>query len=370
MSVLTKKQGHPLLLKERFSLLLKNWYNHGHRKLPWRSTHDPYKIWLSEIILQQTRVQQGMPYYLSFVAQYPTIYDLASASETEVLRTWQGLGYYSRARNLHKCACLIVTKFGGHFPNNYKELLSLPGIGPYTAAAIASIAFLEAVPVVDGNVLRVLARIFGITTPVNSTKGKYIVQQLAQELIDTTMPDIYNQAIMEFGAVQCTPKKPACVTCIFKTDCIAFQTQQEGVLPIKDAILKIKKRYFHYLVMQVGDQLLMKKRQKGDIWQGLYDFYLVEIDKPSETMQLSDELISLIEQHQLQIIKYPWDTKHILTHRVIYASFFQIRFPSSFLQIASPLLEKHAMQMFLKEDITSLPKSVLICNFLKENIFL
>ncbi len=359
---------HPLLQEKRFALSLIDWYQQGHRALPWRATHDPYKIWLAEIILQQTRVVQGMPYYNAFITQYPTLHDLAAASETEVLRTWQGLGYYSRARNLHTCARLIVDKQEGVFPNDYKGLLQLPGIGPYTAAAIASIAFREAVPVVDGNVLRVLARIFGITSPINSSQGKAVIQEIAQQLISIPTPDVYNQAIMEFGAVQCTPQKPACDTCIFHADCIAYQTQQVEILPKKDAKVKIKKRYFHYLVLQLGDKLLMKKRPKGDIWQGLYDFYLVEADKPYAAKQLSDELLTLVHQHQLEIVKYPWEAKHILTHRVIYASFFHISLPTTFMEVVAPLLQQYAMEAVTMEAIQSLPKSVLICKFLNAHM--
>lgn len=361
---------HPLFQKQRFALTLIDWYRKGHRALPWRATHDPYKIWLAEIILQQTRVVQGMPYYNAFITQYPTLHDLAAASEQEVLRTWQGLGYYSRARNLHTCARVIVNKHAGVFPSDYKGLLQLPGIGPYTAAAIASIAFREVIPVVDGNVLRVLARIFGITTPVNSTQGKAVIQELAEELISITTPDVYNQAIMEFGAMQCMPQKPACDTCIFKAACIAYETQQVAFLPQKHAKVKIKKRYFHYLVLQVGDKLLMKKRPTGDIWQGLYDFYLVEADKPYAPQELSDEFLTLIHQYQLQMVPYPWEIKHILTHRVIYASFCHITLPPTFMEIATPVLQQHAMEAFTMNAIQALPKSVLICKFLTAHISL
>lgn len=371
MSLVPKDQiHHPLLQENHFALPLIAWYQQGHRALPWRTTHDPYKIWLAEIILQQTRVVQGTPYYNAFITQYPTLQDLAAASETEVLRTWQGLGYYSRARNLHQCARMILNKYGDKFPSDYEGLLQLPGIGPYTAAAIASIAFREVVPVVDGNVLRVLARVFGITHPVNNPLGKTAIQKIAKQLMVTTTPDVYTQAIMEFGAVQCTPKKPACDTCIFQADCIAFQTQQVEVLPKKEAKVKVKKRYFHYVILQVGDKLLMKKRAKGDIWQGLYDFYLVEADQPYEASQLSDELLTLIHQHQLQVIKHSWEAKHVLTHRVIYASFFHINLPPTFMPIAAPLVQQHAMEAFTMEAIQALPKSVLICKFLKAHISL
>lgn len=364
MSVINEYiNSHPLLQQERFAFSLITWYQKGHRSLPWRATRDAYKIWLSEIILQQTRVIQGMPYYQAFISQYPTIQALAAASETQVLRTWQGLGYYSRARNLHKCARVLVDQYEGQFPKDYKGLLALPGIGTYTAAAIASIAFDEVVPVLDGNVLRVLSRIFGITIPVNSTQGKAVIQQLAKQLIANTMPAIYNQAIMEFGAVQCTPQKPSCSTCIFHQDCVALQTQQVQLLPKKDLKCKIKKRYFHYFILQIADKLLMKQRNEGDIWRGLYDFYTVEAEQLYGPKQLVDDFLVLVDQHQLQIVQYPWEAKHILTHRIIYASFFYINLPSVFMQVAAPLLQKHAMEVFTMEDIQALPKSQLICNF-------
>lgn len=351
-----------------FADLLMEWYYHHQRPLPWRSTNDPYKIWLSEVILQQTRVTQGMPYYQRFIEQYPTVYELAAASETEILRTWQGLGYYSRARNLHACARVVVDQYNGKFPNNYKDLLSLPGIGPYTAAAIASIAFQEVVPVIDGNVYRVLARVFGIEMPINNTQGRHVFNQLAQRLISTYAPNIYNQAIMEFGAIQCTPLKPLCGSCIFQLDCLAFRTNQQNKLPVKLPTVKVRERFFHYLVIQVGDHLLMKVRKKGDIWQGLYDFYLVEDNQPHELENLQDELVTLIRKHQLQVVKQPKLYKHVLTHRIIYASFFKVTATPAFIEEAAALLQKDATEIFSPTHAESLPKPILICNFLKESL--
>lgn len=353
-----------------FAISLMEWYHHHHRPLPWRETNDPYKIWLSEVILQQTRVAQGMPYYQRFVEQYSTVYELAAASETAVLRTWQGLGYYSRARNLHACARVVVDQYNGKFPNTYQELLKLPGIGPYTAAAIASIAFQEVVPVVDGNVYRVLARIFGIETPINSTQGRHIFNQLAQRLIATTTPNVYNQAIMEFGAIQCTPAKPLCMSCMFKLDCAAFRTNQQEKFPVKHPTVKVKQRFFHYLVIQVTDHLLMKVRKKGDIWEGLYDFYVVEDNQPHEFEKLRDELVTLIQKHQLQVAKQPKLYKHVLTHRIIYASFFKIMATPAFMEEATLLLQNSVTEAFPLEHIESLPKSILICNFLKESLYM
>jgi A/G-specific adenine glycosylase len=353
-----------------FAIRLIGWYQQHHRTLPWRETKDPYKIWLSEIILQQTRVAQGLPYYQRFVESYPTVYDLAAANEIAVLRMWQGLGYYTRARNLHACARTIVEQFQGKFPDNYKALLSLPGVGIYTAAAIASIAFKESVPVVDGNVYRVLARVFGIETAITSTKGKHIFNQLAQKLIPKIAPDIYNQAIMEFGAMQCTPLKPLCTTCIFKMDCIAFRTNKQNQLPTKEPKAKTKQRFFHYLCIQSEDQLLMKKRKLGDIWTGLYDFYLVEENEHRGFEQLDDELVQLIKKHQLYIKKIPTVYKHILTHRVLYVLFFKIIGTKEFMTDAKILLKDNSVDMFSIDVIKSLPKPKLICNFLEENLYI
>lgn len=359
-----------LPIADSFAIRLMEWYHHHHRPLPWRETNDPYKIWLSEIILQQTRVAQGMPYYERFIEQYPTVFELAGASETAVLRTWQGLGYYSRARNLYACAHVIVDQHHGEFPNNYKDLLKLPGIGPYTAAAIASIAFQERVPVIDGNVFRVLARIFGIATPINSTKGKHVFNELAHQLVAKAAPHIYNQAIMELGAIQCTPVKPLCKSCIFQLDCVAFRTNQQEKLPVKQPTLKIKKRFFHYLVIQLGDHLLMKARKKGDIWEGLYDFYVVEDSQSHELEGLQDELVALVQKHQLQVVKHPKLYKHVLTHRIIYASFFKIRASPAFMEEAAPLLQHIDISTFTIAHTESLPKSVLICKFLKESLYM
>jgi A/G-specific adenine glycosylase len=353
-----------------FSTELISWYQQHHRKLPWRETKDPYKIWLSETILQQTRVAQGLPYYYQFIEQYPTIYDLAAASETEVLRLWQGLGYYTRARNLHACARTVVEQFQGKFPNNYKTLLTLPGIGPYTAAAIASIAFKEPVPVLDGNVYRVLSRIFDIETPINSNEGKQIFNRLAQQLISNSMPDIYNQAIMEFGAIHCTPVKPHCNSCIFKLDCLGLLAGKQNQLPTKLPKLKVKQRFFHYIVIEYEDQLLMRSRKSGDIWTGLYDFYLIEDSKLHEFEYLTDELVSLIKKHQLHVEKAPKIYKHLLTHRTLHATFYKVIATASFIRDAQDALNRTIIVPFLIENIKLLPKSKLICNFLEENAYI
>ena len=363
--------GKPKKLAKRlFADWLIAWYQANKRELPWRSTQDPYRIWLSEVILQQTRVLQGLPYYQRFVEQYPTVQALAAAQEEAVLRLWQGLGYYSRARNLHACARMVVDQFNGTFPNNYKDLLRLKGVGSYTAAAIASIAFQEQVPVVDGNVYRVLARVFGVAEDIASTSGQKIFYKLAQSLVPAQRPDLYNQAIMEFGAIQCRPAKPLCQTCIFKVHCVAFQTGRQQSFPIKHPRLKIKQRFFHYFVIQLADKVYMRLRKGADIWQGLYDFYLVEDSQLREADQLADELVALMGHHQLSIVKDPRLYKHALTHRRLHVYFFYVQATAQFVQEAAPMLDRMHMHAFSLAETKNLPKSRLISNFLEDKLYI
>ncbi|HTE33409.1 MAG TPA: A/G-specific adenine glycosylase, partial [Chryseolinea sp.] len=266
--------------KRYFSDKVVEWYESNKRDLPWRETRDPYKIWLSEVILQQTRVNQGLPYYLRFIEKFPNVKSLANASEQEVLRQWQGLGYYTRARNLHKCAQQVVAQHESKFPDSFESLKKLAGIGEYTAAAIASIAFKQNVAVVDGNVFRVLSRIFGLSDEINSPQGRKLFKALANDLIDNRHPDLHNQAMMEFGALYCTPKNPACTLCIFAVGCFAAQKNMQHALPVKAGLKAPRKRYFYYLVVKKGRTLLMNKRGSRDIWNGMYDFCLTEKEKP------------------------------------------------------------------------------------------
>ena len=263
-----------------FSKKLIHWYLQNKRELPWRQTQDPYSIWLSEIILQQTRVEQGMPYYFSFVETYPDVKALAAAPEDDVLKLWQGLGYYSRARNLHATAKKVAYNLDGVFPDTYKELKKLKGVGDYTASAIASICFNEATAVVDGNVYRVLSRIYGIETPINSTPGAKEFKALAQDLIDKKDPATFNQAIMEFGATQCKPKNPYCLHCPFSESCVAFQQGRIADLPVKKGKIKVRDRFFNYLIFITpqGETLIQQRKEKG-IWRGLFDFPLLETEK-------------------------------------------------------------------------------------------
>ncbi|MCG8340871.1 MAG: A/G-specific adenine glycosylase [Cytophagales bacterium] len=355
--------------KPVFTSRLIDWYQANKRDLPWRKTHDPYRIWLSEVILQQTRVAQGLPYYQRFVERYPSVNDLAAAKEQEVLRLWQGLGYYSRARNLHACAQMIVSEFGGKFPDNYKDLLCLKGVGKYTAAAIASIAFKEPVPVVDGNVYRVLARVFGIEENMASTQGEKVFYKLANTLVPKEKADLYNQAIMEFGAIHCMPANPKCGTCIFKAQCVALHSSRQRTLPIKVKNLKVRQRFFHYFIIQFKDKLYMKKREESDIWRGLYDFYLIEGDQFKPPHQLESELLSAIQRYKLVIKKRPTLYKHILTHQRLNVCFFHIKASTPFINESKEVFNKMNITPFTLEEIKTLPKPILINNFLKNELY-
>ncbi len=309
-----------------FAQILSQWYHKNRRDLPWRNTTDPYLIWLSEIILQQTRVEQGMPYYYRFAEKYPTVTTFAAATEDEILKLWQGLGYYSRGRNMLTTARLVQQKYNGVFPGSYDELIALKGIGEYTAAAISSFATNEAKAVVDGNVNRVIARYFGIAEPINGTKGKKLFQQMADELLDRDRPGLHNQAMMEFGAMLCKPRNPYCDICPVNTDCFAFKNNQVDQLPVKLKTVKIKPRYFNYFLITDGDELLLNKRGSNDIWANMYDLPLIETPELYTPEQLfsSDDIIATFGIIPQITAIYPVQ-KHILTHQHIYARFIHIQ---------------------------------------------
>ncbi len=265
-----------------FANKLVYWYLENKRNLPWRKNKNPYSIWLSEIILQQTKIEQGLPYFIAFLEEYPTIFDLAKAPEHDILKLWQGLGYYSRARNLHHTAKYIVEHLNGKFPANYEGLLQLKGIGDYTASAIASICYEQPQAVVDGNVYRVLSRVFGIFTPINTSDGKKEFKALAMELLDKQNPGTYNQALMEFGALWCKPKNPLCTACVFQTDCHAFRNKEIDKLPVKSSKTKVRNRYFNYLVVNSSDEkTVIQQRTEPGIWKNLYEFPLIETEATS-----------------------------------------------------------------------------------------
>lgn len=297
------------------------------RAMPWKGEKDPYKIWLSEIILQQTRVQQGLPYYHKFVEHFPTVNGLAAAPLDRIMVLWQGLGYYSRARNLHAAAKMVVDEFNGEFPAKYEDILRLKGVGDYTAAAIASFAFDIPVPVIDGNVYRVLARIFGVRTPYDTAEGKKLFKKLAQGLLSKERPAAYNQAIMDFGATVCTPARPGCDNCPFSDMCIAYQNDICEKLPVKSKKISKKNRYFNYLILENDDCVWLEKRTKKDIWQDLYQFPAIESNKVLEPGELykKKEWKKLAPQSRPQAVLVSDIYKQSLTHQNIYARFLTFR---------------------------------------------
>lgn len=313
----------------KFCKILTNWYSINKRELPWRQTTDPYCIWLSEIILQQTQVKQGLPYYKAFLDEFPSVFDLAKAKEAKVLKLWQGLGYYSRARNLHTTAKYVVDALKGEFPNNYKDLLKLKGIGDYTASAISSICFNEVAAVVDGNVYRTLSRYFGIDTPINSSKGAKEFKLLAQELIDKKQPAEFNQAIMEFGAMQCKPKNPNCMLCPFKASCVALQNNRIHELPVKIKSAKAKKKYFNFLVfISDTNKTILEKREGAGIWQNLYQFPLIETKAEADYKTIFDQVKQLakLKDVSFELLLYNKDAiVHKLSHQHLHTKFWIIK---------------------------------------------
>jgi len=305
--------------KRDFTKKLLKWYAKSNRPMPWKGEKNPYLVWLSEIILQQTRVEQGWPYFERFRDKYPKVEDLANAPEDEVMKLWEGLGYYSRARNLHFTAKYIAQDLGGVFPKTYEEILSLKGVGPYTASAIASFAYGLPHAVVDGNVYRVLSRCFGIDTPIDSTKGKKQFTQLADELLNRKKPGEYNQAIIDFGATHCTPKNPSCGNCELQDICIAFRDDKQGAFPVKEKKIKKRTRYFQYFIVESPDGLLLHKRVEKDIWQNLYEFPVQETEKILETAELLQEDLFLTftsgDKNSLQAVSRPF--QQMLTHQYL-----------------------------------------------------
>ena len=311
-----------------FALTLLHWFRENGRDLPWRQTRDPYAVWLSEIILQQTQVKQGWDYWLRFMRRWPTVADLAAATEDEVLREWQGLGYYSRARNLHTAARQIVEM--GAFPATLEGIRALKGVGDYTAAAVGSIAFGLPVAVVDGNVYRVLARHYGISTPINTTEGKKVFAALAQSLLPADEASAYNQAIMDFGAVLCTPKSPCCAQCPLAESCVALRDDMVGQLPVKLKTLKVQERHLIYTYIRCQGHTAIRRRPAGDIWQGLYEPCLADEPLPGAV---------LLRRNQ----------KHVLTHRVLYADFYLLEtderppLPDGYFWIPEADIDKYAV---------------------------
>jgi len=327
--------------KKFFARKLIEWYKIHQRILPWRGINDPYRIWISEIILQQTRVVQGLDYYNRFIERFPDVHSLAIAGEQEVLKYWQGLGYYSRARNLHAAARHIESSFGGKFPQDYKTILSLNGIGEYTAAAIASIAFGAPYPVVDGNVFRFLSRLFAIDEPVDTAKGKKLFTELANRMMDKSQAGLFNQAIMEFGALQCIPASPDCSACPFEAQCMAYSSGRVNDFPVKRNKTKVKTIYLYYFHIHSGNHIYIRKRKEKGIWQNLYEFPLIESETPLEWEDLTgtDDFKALfpsVEPVDFRLVLK--NQKHVLTHRILYATFYEAtieKVPESFARFIS-----------------------------------
>ncbi|MGQ8337695.1 A/G-specific adenine glycosylase [Sunxiuqinia sp. A32] len=308
-----------------FARKMIQWYTINKRELPWRQTSDPYYIWLSEIILQQTRIEQGLSYYLRFTERYPDVFKFANAPEDDILKLWQGLGYYSRARNMHTAAKRICKEFSGNFPKSYKELLSLKGVGEYTAAAIASIAFNLPHAVVDGNVYRVLSRIFGIYDPINTSLGKKTFQELATTLLDERQAGNYNQAIMEFGALHCKPQNPKCEECPFIETCHAYNNKSIKNLPVKKGKTKVVDRYFNYIIIKYDDFTFLNKRSEDGIWKNLFEFPLIETDEQVDLDILIPDLEKLLGNNSVLIEHISNWNKHILSHQRIHYRFLTLR---------------------------------------------
>lgn len=330
---------------QNFSVILLKWYKLNKRQLPFRDTHNPYFIWISEIIFQQTRISQGLAYYEKFVARFPTSAALAAATEDEVLKLWQGLGYYSRARNLHAAA----KSMQGKFPATYEGVRALKGVGDYTAAAICSMAYNMPYAVVDGNVYRVLSRVFGIETPIDSTEGKKEFTALSQKLLDQKLPGDYNQAIMDFGALVCTPQAPQCLACPFAKDCVARRENRVENLPVKMQKTKVSERFFHYIYVEQGPFVWLHKRGAGDIWQNLYELPLVETPQGGTLSKKP----AWCGRAKLLTVGEP--VKHALSHRIIWAQLYRVKLspasevPAEFLRIKKSSLDTYAVPRLVQK---------------------
>jgi A/G-specific adenine glycosylase len=344
-----------------FSKTLLTWYKEHARDLPWRNTNNPYIIWLSEIILQQTRIAQGLPYFHQLLEQFPTVQDLANAEEEVLFRNWQGLGYYSRARNLHKTAKYITNELNGIFPTSYEQLIRLPGVGPYTAAAIASFAFNEPKAVVDGNVFRILARFFAIETDISVSSARKTFTEVAEELIPHHLPAEFNQAIMDFGSLQCSPA-PNCESCPLQSSCRAFALKRVKDFPIKSKKTKQRDRFFNYFIIEKNGQLLVRKRLGKDIWQGLFEFYLIESNKKSTLVELiSDDYCLLDLFENFNQLKSP--AIHILSHQKIHSQAWHVQIPDNI-----PWDIPSNYEWIQANDFEKQGKSVLLLNLITDNL--
>lgn len=338
--------------------LLLKWYDENGRDLPWRNTKNPYYVWVSEIVLQQTKVNQGLNYYLNFINHFPTIKILAESDLDKVLHVWQGLGYYSRARNMHFTAKFIINECKGVFPDTYSELLKLKGVGSYTAAAIASIISNEKVAVLDGNVYRLYSRLYLVEEAINTTKGRKTFSALAEKVLFKDDPGKFNQAIMDFGAMQCVPKNPNCDSCILNTYCLAFEKNMVSKLPVKEGKTKVRNRFFNYVILLDGDSVYIKNRKDKDIWQGLYEFPLFEYDSDEQDVLLSNDMNVLVKS-PVEILYVSEKKIHILSHQKIFAKAFCLKAE----------LKEDKKKQFIKipyKELTDYPFPKLLTNFIDE----
>jgi A/G-specific adenine glycosylase len=347
--------------KQYFTRALLSWNtNCNNRQMPWKGEKDPYRIWLSEIILQQTRVDQGLEYYNRFIKTYPSIQQLAAAPDEKVFKLWEGLGYYSRCKNLLATARHIANNLQGHFPDKYQDILQLKGVGPYTAAAIGSFAFNLPHAVVDGNVFRVLSRYFGITTPIDSTEGKKIFTQLAGELLHLPSPGLYNQALMDFGATVCKPQLPECSTCILNKQCKAFVNNAVSQYPVKEKSIVKKTRWLYYILAWHNNTVYVRKRTSKDIWQNLYEFMLIEQTEAADVMAiLPDALVKQINNNHCQVLHISNLYKQVLTHQTIYGQFISLQCTKA------PGITGY--EKVTKAALQQLPFPKFISNYLKDN---
>ena len=354
MSLKSKKSG--------FSKNLLKWFETNHRPMPWKGIKNPYYIWLSEIILQQTRVEQGLPYYNHFIKKYPTVFDLANATEDMVMKSWEGLGYYSRARNLHTAAKQIASEYEGKFPDTYENIRALKGVGPYTAAAIASFAYDLPHAVVDGNVYRVFSRYFGMEIPIDSTAGKKEFSRLAAELLDEKRSADYNQALMDFGATHCVPKNPKCKNCPFQKACSAFQENRISEYPVKSKKNTKRDRYFNFLVINCAGKVVLNKRTAKDIWTNLYEFPMLETPTLLEKSSLEKQAVEAgLLPESVQFIKTSKPFQQLLTHQKINARFWEYKVDSFV------FFEKHPFIFVQKNKLGKFAFPKIIDRFLKDN---
>ena len=334
-----------------FTKELTDWYLKNRRELPWRGESDPYRIWISEIILQQTRINQGWNYYLRFIERFPDVQTLAQAPEDEVLKYWQGLGYYSRARNLYEGARQIMEQHNGIFPHTYDDILHIKGVGEYTAAAIASMAFKLPYSAIDGNVSRVLSRVFGVEMPIDSTQGKKEIKQIANKLIDKSNPDVFNQALMDFGSLQCTPASPKCNDCCMALICKAKEEKKQAVWPVKSAKIIIRKRFLYYFFIQNKSFTYLRKRTQKDVWQGLYEFPMFESNSQLMEKEIlaSSFLTDILRNCQWRVEKISLPANHQLTHQLIVYQFIIIN-----IQKGDPTFDDVVLKISL-QDVENYP---------------